>query len=116
MGHLIYGSGIEYDIEDRTLAHAKVAIGMKLRRGEAFFVSWPNPVSRGSGRVSIWLSPNIPLVFRFAGSRVPELNQTWVNVLHDLSNTSRGLVLLSEKEAEAYAAQRAQDGTQPQFE
>ena len=106
MGYLVYGAAVEYEIEDRTLAHAKVAIGMKLRRQESFFVSWSNPVEKGSGRVSLWVSPNIPLIFRFAGSRAPELNQTWLEVLGELSHTPRGLILISEKEAESYAARR----------
>ncbi|PRI12628.1 hypothetical protein [Leucobacter massiliensis] len=107
MGHLVYAGSAEYQVEDRALAHLKVAVGIKLRRKECFFLSWSNPVERGSGRVSLWLSPAIPLVFRFSGSRPPELNQTWINVLGELSHTPRGLVLMSEKEAEAHAAQRS---------
>ena len=112
MGYIIYGAGTEYEIEDRALAHLKVAIGLKLRRQECFFVSWSNPVEKGSGRVSLWVSPNIPLVFRFAGSRSPELNPVWLNVLRELAHTPRGLVLISEKEAEVYAKQQAEQERQ----
>lgn len=104
MGYLNYAASTEYEIEDRTLAHLKVAVGLKLRRQESFFLSWSNPVERGSGRISLWLSPDIPLIFRFAGSRSPELNETWLSVLAQLSHTPRGLVLISETEAEAHAA------------
>ncbi|WP_306455236.1 DUF7882 family protein [Leucobacter celer] len=107
MGHLVYAASVEYPVEDRALAHLKVAIGMKLRRQESFFLSWTNPVERGSGRVSLWLSPSIPLIFRFSGSRAPELNETWIEVLGELSHTPRGLILITEKEAEAYAAQHS---------
>lgn len=109
MGYLIYGSGTEYEIEDRALAHLKVTVGLKLRRQESFFVNWSNPVEKGSGRVSLWISPNIPLAFRFSGSRAPELNAVWLDVLRDLAYTPRGLVLVSESEAEAYAKERAQE-------
>lgn len=106
MGFLIYGGTQEYEFEDRTLAHLKVAITMKLRRQESFLMSWVNPVERGGGRVSIWLTPNIPLVFRFAGSRPPQLNKQWLNVLNDFSNTPRGLVVVSEDDAQKHSASR----------
>lgn len=103
MGHLIYGAGQEYEIEDRALAHLKVAVGLKLRRQECFFISWTNSVERGSGRISLWVSPSIPLIFRFSGSRSPQLNPVWLDVLRDLAHTPRGMILISEAEAEAYA-------------
>lgn len=103
MGYLTYAGSTEYEFEDRALAHLKVAVGMKLRRQESFFISWSNPVERGSGRVSIWVSPGIPLAFRFSGSRAPELNKVWLDVLNELSHTPRGLIMVSEKEAEEHA-------------
>jgi ABC-type histidine transport system ATPase subunit len=107
MGYLIYGAGAEYEIEDRALAHLKVAVGVKLRRQESFFLNWVNSVDKGSGRISLWISPNIPLVFRFSGSRVPELNPVWLDVMRDLADTTRGLVLVTESEAEAHAKERS---------
>ncbi len=106
MGYLIYGGTQEYDFEDRTLAHLKVAITMKLRRQESFLMSWVNPAEKGGGRVSIWLTPNIPIAFRFSGSRSPELNRDWLEVMNDLSNTPRGLIVISEQDAEKRRANR----------
>lgn len=105
MGYLVYGGTQEYEFEDRTLAHLKVAISMKLRQQECFLMSWVNPPERGSGRVSIWLSPSIPVAFRFSGSRAPSLNKTWLSVLNELSNTPRGLIAVTEEEAEKHAAE-----------
>ncbi|MGG7463599.1 MULTISPECIES: hypothetical protein [unclassified Plantibacter] len=102
MGYLVYGAGAEYEIEDRALAHLKVVIGSKLRRQEGFFMSWVNEPDQGSGRVSIWLSPSIPLQFRFFGSRAPELNRAWLEVLADTSHTPRGLQLIPEADIEQY--------------
>lgn len=102
MGYLIYGGSQEYEFEDRTLAHLKVAITMKLRRQESFLMSWTNSAERGGGRVSIWLSPNIPLIFRFAGSRAPQLSKPWLDVLNELSHTPRGLIVVTEQEAEKH--------------
>lgn len=103
MGFLMYAGTQEYEFEDRTLAHLKTAIAIKLRRKESFLMSWTNPSDKGGGRVSIWLAPNIPISFRFNGSRPPSLNKTWLTVLNDLSNTPRGLLVVSEDEAERYA-------------
>lgn len=103
MGFLTYAGSSEYEFEDRTLAHLKVAVGMKLRRQESFFLSWSNSVERGSGRLSLWISPSIPLAFRFAGSRAPDLNPVWIEVLNELSHTPRGLIMIPENEAEAHA-------------
>jgi len=104
MGYLIYGSGAEYEIEDRTLAHLKIAIVAKLRLQECFLVNWTVPSEDGSGRVSIWLSPAIPLQFRFAGSRPPELNRVWLEALALSSHGTRGMVVIPEDEAEAFLA------------
>lgn len=101
MGFLIY-AGVDYEIEDRTLAHLKAAVGHRLRMQESFFISWLVPVEKGSGRISLWVSPSVPIVFRFAGSRAPELNPVWLEALRTLSHTSRGMLVLTEAEAEAY--------------
>lgn len=103
MGYLLYDSH-EYEFEDRTLAHVKIAVTNKLRKQESFLLSWTMTPERGSGRISLWMTPSIPLGFRFSGSRSPQLNEAWVKVLQELSNSPRGLVVVSEKEAEAHAA------------
>lgn len=100
MGFLNYGGAQEFEFEDRTLAHLKVVITMKLRHQESFLMSWTNPAERGGGRVSIWLSPTIPMTFRFAGSRAPKLNKKWLDMLNELSHTPRGLIIVSEQDAE----------------
>lgn len=109
MGYLAYAGLDEYEFEDRTLAHLKVAVGLKLRRQESFFLSWSKPAEEGSGRCSLWISPSTPLVFRFAGSRAPELNRVWIEVLSSLSHTPRGLILISESEAERHAQEYGTD-------
>ncbi len=109
MGHLAYAGIAEYEFDDRALAHLKVAVGMKLRRQESFFISWSNPADLGSGRFSLWVSPSTPLAFRFAGSRTPELNRVWIDVLSMLSHTPRGLIMISESEAELHAKEHGID-------
>lgn len=100
MGNLIYAGATEYQVGDRELAHLKAVIGAKLRRQECFFVGWTIDPDQGSGRVSLWIAPGIPLQFRFSGSRQPALNSAWLEVLAEMANTARGLVLIPEAEAE----------------
>jgi len=101
VGYLIYGHGAEYEIDDRLLAHLKIAILAKLRRQECFAINWVVSPDEGSGRVSLWLSPAIPLQFRFSGSRPPALNQNWLRALAQSSYGPRGMIVLSEDEAES---------------
>src|SRR5690554_225386 len=104
MGILTYGANSEFEFDDRLLAHLKVVITAKLRRNEGFLLNWKVSAGVGSGRVSLWLGPTIPLQFTFFGSRDPQLNRAWIDVLADLSHSARGLVVISEADAEAVKA------------
>lgn len=106
MGYLHFG-GSDYEIEDRALAHVKVAASAKLRRKETFLINWTRPPSDGSGRATLLISPNTPLIFRFASSTTLELNKAWVQALLLLANTAQGMHILSEEEAESYLRSRA---------
>jgi hypothetical protein len=102
VGELIYGAGTKSDIDDRTLAHVKVAVGFKLRRQESFYLNWVIPASEGSGRVSLWMSPSIPVQFRYRDNTPPELSRAWLSALEMTALTDRGMVILPEEQAEAY--------------
>jgi len=102
MGYLIYGAGAEYEIEDRVLAHLKIAVVAKLRLQESFLLNWSLSPSDGSGRVSLWLSPSVPLQFRFSGSKPPELNRLWLQALAHSAHSGRGMILMAEDEVDSY--------------
>lgn len=104
MGQLIYGPGTAYEMDDRTLAHVKLALTAKLRRQESFLLSWPIAAEQGSGRTSLWMAPMIPLQFQFTGSRPPAINKNWVVAMLNTSHSDRGLVILTEAEADTLAA------------
>lgn len=95
MGSMEY-AGQEIQIDDRLLTHLQVVVIGKLRRGEPFLMSWVNTVSSGSGRAAIWLHPNFPVQFRFAGSRVPQINAEWVQRLRQSADSSTGLIVTGE--------------------
>lgn len=99
MGKLIYGVGREYEFDDRTLSHVKMALVTKLRRHESFLLNWEIPLDQGGGRMSLWISREIPLAFVFSGSRPPALNERWMDALLHTSQRTGGMVIMREEEA-----------------
>ena len=101
LGKLYYGDDdLGIDMEDRLLAHVKMAIVAKLRRDEKFTFSWSHGVEGGVGRSTIWIHPSIPLRFAFDGSRQPTLNRFWIEALLLSANSTGGLQLVPEPEPE----------------
>lgn len=100
MGKLIYGPhGCEVELDDRTLAHVKIAMFSKLRRNESFSFSWSVSPEDGSGRHSIWISPASVVHFQFNGSRPPALNRTWIKLMISAANDG-DLRLMDEPDPE----------------
>lgn len=99
MGKLVYAGGHEYVFDDHLLLHLKVVIQSKLMRGESFPLRWTRSVDEGSGRVSLWISPNVPLVFLFGAEQRTPLSKPWIEVLAELANSPQGLEVLSEQDA-----------------
>lgn len=95
MGFLHY-DGRNFPMEDRLLAHLQVIIGMKLRRGENFFLTWLNTPAEGSGRNSLWIDNGIPIFCEYEGSRIPAINREWVETLAQSAGTNFGLQISTE--------------------
>lgn len=97
MGTIYYGgSATPIHIEDRALAHLKVVIATKLRRGESFTVSWQHLPDEPRERSTIWLHPSIPLRFVFDDPEPAELSRSWIEDLAQSANSSGGITLVSE--------------------
>ncbi|MEH3088328.1 MAG: hypothetical protein PGN24_01615 [Microbacterium arborescens] len=97
MGTIYYGDGASpIHIEDRTLAHLKVVIATKLRRGESFTLSWRHPDGEAAGRSTIWLHPSIPLRFSFDDPEPTTLSREWVEELANSANSSGGIMVVAE--------------------
>ena len=104
MGVIYYGgTAMPIQVEDRALAHLKVVIAGKLRRGESFTLSWRHPDDQPRGRSTIWLHPSIPLRFVFDEPEPPELSREWLEELAQTANSSGGIMLVSEHIAEPTA-------------
>ena len=97
MGTFYYGgSDTPITVEDRTLAHLKVLIASRLRRGEGFTLSWRHPDEQPRGRTAIWLHPSVPLRFVFDTPDLPSLDREWLEQLANSVNLSGGIELTPE--------------------
>lgn len=96
MGTMFYGgSATPIHIEDDALAHLKVVIAIKLRRGESFTLSWVHPEGEARGRSTVWLHPSIPLRFVFDDPEPPSISREWIEELAQSANTSGGIQLVA---------------------
>jgi hypothetical protein len=95
---ILFYDGEEFDFEDRTLSHLQIVISTKLRRGENFFLSWSQPIERGSGRHAIWIDNGVPIHFFFDGSRQVAVNRDWIESLILSAGRASGLQLADEPE------------------
>jgi len=106
VGKFIYGAtAVSVDIEDRALAHLRVAIMTKLRRSESFM--FDVEVGGGNGRRSFWLSPAIPIQFHFFGGRPPRLNRAWIDELLVAASSPTGLSMMPEPRGKATSAEKS---------
>lgn len=95
VGRFIYGAAADsVDIDDRTLAHLRIVVMNKLRRGEPFM--YDTKLGDGIGRRSFWLHPAIPLQFHFSGGRAPRINRAWLDELMKAASGPNGLTVMPE--------------------
>lgn len=94
MGTLEYNSARPpIDVDDETLAHIKIVIGTKLRRGESFMMTWLTDETAGAGRITIWMHPSIPLVMEFDDHQMPKIDEG--RIVHMMEHlNARGELLL----------------------
>lgn len=100
MGVLVY-DGNRFPFDDRLLAHLQVVIGLKLRRGESFFISWKVSAEHGSGRRSLWIDNGIPIHCEYDGSKAPSINRDWLDTFATSANGASGLQITEENTLEA---------------
>jgi hypothetical protein len=98
MGRLLYGSPpTEIKLDDRVLAHVKVVVLSKLRRGEGFPFTVES--EHGSEHTTLWLHPHVPVQFHFEGGRPPSINRAWLEALVQAANSVDGLRIVDEPAA-----------------
>lgn len=92
MGTMTF-DGETVDFEDRVLTHLHVVVMQRFRRGEPLLISWVDDRAIGGGRSAIWLTPTVPVRFRFDGTRVPPIDRAWLHRLAAAADTPEGLVV-----------------------
>ncbi|RWR15800.1 ATP-dependent DNA ligase [Microbacterium enclense] len=102
MGKFIYDGNIKVDFEDRLLAHLQAVIMAKVRRGESFPFTWKDDISIGGGRTTVYIHPNVSMVFKYHGSRNPQLSSSWLHALTYNANSGRGLYVIPEPDDSAH--------------
>jgi hypothetical protein len=94
MGSLYYGNDTRaIDIPDRVLAHLKVIIATKLRRGESFTISWKHQDDVAGGRTTLWMHASIPVRFTFDSAEVDSLDTALLQRLANEAGRSGGLTV-----------------------
>jgi hypothetical protein len=94
MGTLYYGThGEPIEIADHLLTHLKVVLTAKLRRNEAFTLSWKHAPGQAGGRSTIWLQPSIPLRFVFDSEIADQLERGLLHRLASEANSNAGVSL-----------------------
>jgi hypothetical protein len=94
LGTLHYGRDrVRILIDDRILAHLVVVTTSKLRRGEAFLISWSDAPRVGGGRSSIWVHPQCDLHYKFDGARAAQLDPELLESMSTAAATPGGLRL-----------------------
>lgn len=96
MGRFIYDGSTKVEVEDRALRHLQLVMTAKLRRGEPFPYTWKEDASIGGGRITVLLHAGSSMVFKYVGSRQPEINRAWVDALAYTANSPGGLYLVPE--------------------
>jgi hypothetical protein len=94
MGDLYYGATrTRIYLDDRMLAHLRVVITTKLRRSEAFLLSWRDSKDIGDGRSSVWVHPHCDLHYKFSGATPADLDRELIERMSMAAGSSHGLEL-----------------------
>jgi len=109
MGTFVYNAEpISFD--DRVLIHLQIVIVQKLRRGEGFTMTWTNTAESNYRRSSLWMHATIPVGFHFTGSKIPEINHSWLEELAHSASGSRGLIVTAEPKKSLESTESVREG------
>ena len=101
MGTFYYGGGhgdlpAGFDLDDVLLAHLKLVIISKLRRGESFVVTVPALEHGCQVREALWVTPSVPMRFVMDEADGPLLDPHRLEALMTQANTLGGIVVKAE--------------------
>jgi len=104
MGTLKY-DGVTVEFDDRLLAHLEIVIVQKLRRQEAFLMTWQDDEGLAGGRSGIWLHPSANMFFHFTGKEKVAIDHDWLMKLMASANSAMGLFVADEEGDAAHPSQ-----------
>jgi hypothetical protein len=91
VGTLYYGaSRLALKIDDVTLAHLRVVATAKLRRGEAFSLTWVDPEAPEDTRETLWIHRDTDLMFVLDGRGI-RLDQALLASMSAAAYVVRGI-------------------------
>ena len=96
MGTLVYGPALTLTFDDRALAHLQLVITAKLRRGESFVFSFEETRGDDTGRTTVWMNADIPMIYRYDSTRMPQINREWLESMTAAASSAQGLILSEE--------------------
>jgi hypothetical protein len=82
---------MRFEFDDELLAHLQALLNAKLKRHEPFFVLWSLPRDYGSGRISLWMHPSVPMMFEYRHGARRQLNAQLLQVLSIEAASALGL-------------------------
>jgi len=90
MGQLVYAPRSSFEIDDTLLAHLRIVVMNKLRRGEAFMMQLPHPTR---GQASVWIAPSSALLFVFFSNRAQRIDADVIQQMMQEASEPNGLTL-----------------------
>ena len=92
MGELSY-KDVRVEFDDTVLAHLQIVIVNKLRRREAFAMTWRGSARNPDGRTTIWLDPGVAFTIDYDSFQTPDIDREWIQKLAISASSPNGLVI-----------------------
>ena len=94
MGSFAYNGSVFLDVADETLAYLEAVIGAKFRLRQSLYFGWRFSPGTGESRTVVWLTPDVPLQFRYTTRGPRLLEPDKLKELMTQAHTSVGLLLV----------------------
>ena len=88
MATFTYGTpAVDYEFDDRLLAHLRVVIVAKLRRSESFLFTWIDHSGPEDMQESLWIHPGASIRFEIRDSAAKQMSRAWLELLAASANS-----------------------------
>ena len=101
MGEFVYNGTAYMDVADDILGYLEAVIGAKLRLKQPFYLSWRLSPGTSESRTTVWLTPPVPLQYRYSTRGPRTLNPDKLRELMNQAHTAAGLLLVVDSSGHA---------------